>query len=184
MSDHAWLYDLIDPDDEVRARALERRWAAVAERHTDDPMTAFVDHPAPKMGFAPFALFFLHWEALYPDEWRAPESNPYSPWSIKEQVLGRFGTAGVPATLREEAVDLVLAAILRPYRCKDWMYARLVHYVPTDVFRDRVDDPDALVAARARFLLHVTHHPDRPVTRVSWQRWLDETGLAIRTDVR
>ncbi|HTI23512.1 MAG TPA: hypothetical protein VL652_21130 [Kutzneria sp.] len=184
MLDHAWLYDLVDPDDEVRGRALERRWAAVAERHRDDPMAAFLDYPAPDMALAPLALLFLRWEARYPAEWRARESHPFSPWSIKELILRHFGTSGVPATLREDAADLLHAAILRPYRCKDWMYARLVHHVPAEVFRDRVDDPDPLVSARARFLLHVADHPDRPVKRVSWQRWLDETGLAVRTDVR
>ncbi|MFC0543254.1 hypothetical protein [Kutzneria chonburiensis] len=226
MPDHAWLYDLIDPDDEVRGRALERQQSFVAEawraqawandvwaragwrapilfpelapewnqavaqvrwnreRSLGGAMSGWLNAGTPDVDRASYALLFLRWEARYPQAWRARESTMFSPWSLKETVLRRFGRAGVPATLRDDAVDLLLAAILRPYRCKDWLYARLIHHVPTDVFRDRVDDPEPLVSARARFLLHVADHPERPVKRASWQRWLDQTGLAVRTDVR
>jgi hypothetical protein len=129
--DYAWLYDLVDPDEQVRGRALERRQSAVAERQ-DDPILAFLrPYPEPDMAFASVALLFLRWEASYPDEWRAPDSHAYSPWSIKQAVLGRFGDSGVPDMLRSEAADLVLTAVLRPYRCKDWRYALLVDHVQT-----------------------------------------------------
>lgn len=193
--DHAWLYDLVDPDDQVRGRALARQRAHVAapfwpeaerSRHESQsfggPIAAFL-HPfylVQDMTFAPFALLYLRWEARYPDEWRAPESNLYSPWSIKEQLLRRFATSGVPDALRPEAADLVLAAMQRPYRCKDWRYARLIGRVDGPGFRDRVNalahDPDPLLSARARFVLDVADHPGRPVNRNSWRRWVaDET---------
>jgi hypothetical protein len=192
--DHAWLYDLVDPDDQVRGRALARQRAHVAapfwpeaerSRHETQsfggPIAAFL-HPfylVPDMTFAPFALLYLRWEARYPDDWRAPESNLYSPWSIKEQVLRRFATSGVPDALRPEAADLVLAAIQRPYRCKDWRYARLIGRVDSPAFRDRVNAlaHGPLLAARARFVLHVAEHPGQPVNRNSWRRWVaDETA--------
>lgn len=189
MPDYAWLYDLVDPDDQIRGRALERRQATADERRDDDPILAFLrPYPGPDMDFASFGLLFLRWEACYPDDWRARASNPYSPWSMKEGVLARFGHSGVPDALRSEAADLVLAAVLRPYRCKDWMYALVVDHVQTPAFRDRLralaDDADPLLSARVRFLRHVADQPGRPLSRKSWRRWLDETGLAVRTDVR
>ena len=181
MTDHAWLYDLVDPDDQVRGRALEHQRARVAEgRGIGEPIAAFLgSYLVADMRFARFALLFLRWEACYPSDWRAPESNLYSPWSMKEQVLRKFGKFGVPDALRSEAESLVLAAIHRPYRCKDWHYARLVRHLPTSALSELVCDPDPLVAARAQFLLHVADHPGGPLNRNSWQRWLDN-----RTDVR
>lgn len=180
MLDHAWLHGLVDPDDQVRARALERQRAhGNDDRGFAGPIAAFLDVWSPGVEFASFALLFLRWEALRPGEWRDRNAHAYSPWSIKEQVLRRFAVGGVPDELRSEAADLVLTAIRRRYRCKDWRYAGLVHHVPTDAFRPIVDDPDPLVSARARFLLHVADHPGRPLTRTTWPRW-----LAVRTDVR
>jgi hypothetical protein len=186
--DYAWLYDLVDPDEQVRGRALERRRSAVAERQ-DDPILAFLrPYPEPDMAFASFALLFLRWEASYPDDWRSPDSHAYSPWSIKQGVLGRFGQSGVPDALRSEAADLVLTAVQRPYRCKDWSYALLVDHVQTPAFQERLqalaDGADTLLSVRARFLQHVAARPGRPLNRNSWRRWLDETGLAVRTNVR
>ncbi|HJP80484.1 MAG TPA: hypothetical protein VJ914_39805 [Pseudonocardiaceae bacterium] len=130
----------------------------------------------PDLESASFALLYLRWEACYPQDWRAPESNLWSPWSTKEDVLRWFGRSGVPDTLRAEAVDLLLGAIARPYRCKDWQYIRLVDHIHDRTFRDRVgalaDATDPLVAARARFVLHVADHPGRPLNRRTWQHWL------------
>jgi hypothetical protein len=67
-----------------------------------------------------------------------------------------------------------------------WLYD-LVDHVQTPVFRDRLcalaDVADPLLSARARFLQHVGDRPGQPLNRKSRRRWLDEIGLAVRTDV-
>lgn len=215
--DHAWLYDLVDRDDQVRSRALARQRSHVAgasrARAWSNRVWAQAGSPAPtrqpnlgaewdqaeaefcwheRRSFAgplsafltkeldvdtvSFALLYLRWEACYPHDWRAPELNLWSPWSSKELLLRRLGSVGVPDALRPEAADLLHSAIRRPYRCKDWQYVRLVDHVCDTAFRGRIgelaDEPDPLVSARARFVLHVADHPGLPLNRRSWRRWL------------
>jgi hypothetical protein len=82
----------------------------------------------------------------------------------------------VPAESRSQVADLIVAALERPYRCKDWMYAPLVRHVLDAPFVGRLqalltaDDP--LIRLRAQFIVDVAEHPERRVKRVSWQRWL------------
>jgi hypothetical protein len=127
--------------------------------------------------FWPFAALYLRWETRYPLEWRAPESNLWSPWARKEGLLRHLGRHGVPEEFRREAADLVVTAIGRPYRCKDWRYAMLVRHVADRRFGAAVtalagaDDP--LVRLRARFVLDLAGDPERPLTRKTWRRWLD-----------
>jgi hypothetical protein len=126
--------------------------------------------------YAPFVVLFLRWETRFPDEWRAPDSCGSSPWTTKEGVLRRLGRDGVPDEVRPAVADLVLAAVGRPYRCKDWRYAQVVRHVCDEHFTDRLDallaDADPLVRLCARFTRYIAAHPGRPVTRVSWQTWL------------
>jgi hypothetical protein len=212
-----WLYDLVDPDDQVRSHALARQRAYVAaawrartwsnrvwaqagspaptqppnlgaewdqseaefhwheRRSFTGPIAAFLTME-PDTDSASFALLYLRWETCYPHDWRVPELNLWSPWSTKEHLLRRFGSIGVPGTLRPAAADLLLTAIRRPYRCKDWQYVRLVDHVCDAAFRARIvelaDELDPLVTARARFVLHVADHPCLPLNRHSWRRWL------------
>ncbi|WP_163510602.1 hypothetical protein [Fodinicola acaciae] len=219
--DHTWLHDLVDPDERVRARALDRQRAYVAaavqarqwsnrvwrragrpapaapphlhaewdQAETDyhwherrgftGPIVAFL-RSEPELDSTTYALLFLRWEAEFPQEWRTPEVNLWSPWTTKELVLARLGKVGVPDSLRPTAAGLVLAAIRRPYRCKDWLYARLVDHVVDATFRARVGrlvhETDPPVAARARFVLYVAAHPGRPLTRKSWRNWLLSGG--------
>lgn len=157
----------------------ERRWHE--EQTLRAPVNAFL-RSAPDDGvaqalWAPFAVLYLRWEADYPDEWRAPGSWGWSPWTTKEVLLARLDRGGLPEEIRPQITELTLAALQRPYRCKDWMYACLVRQLDDASFRNRVerlvfaDDP--LVRLRAQFVLHVAEHSEHRVTRTSWRRWLN-----------
>ncbi|WP_243709700.1 hypothetical protein [Micromonospora sp. 15K316] len=153
------------------------------KRTIHGPVRAFLDS-APdddvtEALWAPFAVLYLRWEADYPTEWGAPESRMWSPWATKEMLLLRFERGGLPEGVRPEIAELILSALGRPYRCKDWMYARLVRHLDPS-FLDRVaaltaaDDP--LVRLRAQFVLHAAESRERRITRASWQRWLSASG--------
>ncbi|MET8832856.1 hypothetical protein ABZV78_02920 [Micromonospora sp. NPDC004540] len=127
--------------------------------------------------WAPFAVLYLRWEAEYPDEWGAPESWMWSRWGTKEAILRRLDRGGLPEDVQSQIAELILAALGRPYRCKDWMYACLVRHLDDPLFLNRVemlaaaDDP--LVRLRAQFVLHVATHREQRTTRTSWRRWLN-----------
>ncbi|MFY1595643.1 hypothetical protein [Micromonospora sp. WMMD737] len=135
------------------------------------------DDRAGRARWAPIAALYLRWEAEYPDEWGAPESWLWSRWGTKEVLLRRLDRGGLPETIRPEIAELILAALRRPYRCKDWRYARLVRQLHDSPFLHEVamltsaDDP--LVRLRAQFVLQVAAHPEQAPTRTSWRRWLD-----------
>ncbi|MEH0845302.1 hypothetical protein V6U81_23210 [Micromonospora sp. CPCC 205711] len=161
--------------DQVHA---ERRWHE--EQTLRAPVDAFL-RSAPDDGvaqalWAPFAVLYLRWEADYPDEWRAPGSWGWSPWTTKAVLLRRLDRRGLPEEIRPQIAELVLSALERPYRCKDWMYACLVRHLDEPLFLNRVemlvsaDDP--LVRLRAQFVLDAAEHCEQRVTRTSWRRWL------------
>ncbi|MCI4062596.1 hypothetical protein MRQ36_08460 [Micromonospora sp. R77] len=131
--------------------------------------------PVTEALWSPFAVLFLRWEAQHPTEWGAPGSLMWSRWGTKESLLRRLERGGLPDGTGPQIAELVLAALQRPYQCKDWMYARLVRHLDPS-FPDRVaalasaDDP--LVRLRARFVLHAAGDPERRITRGAWQRWL------------
>ncbi|MEW2432075.1 hypothetical protein AB0877_29035 [Micromonospora sp. NPDC047644] len=195
--DYFWTFDLAATDHVVRRRALARHQALVAaareglrgwnapeaialyrRRTIHGPVNTFLDsapHDGTEALWAPFAVLYLRWEADYPTEWGVPESRMHSPWATKDVLLRRFERGGLPEGTRPDIAELVLSALRRPYRCKDWMYARLVPRLDPS-FLDRVaalttaDEP--LVRLRAQFVLEAAESPERRVTRVSWQRWL------------
>ncbi|MFG2109805.1 hypothetical protein [Micromonospora chersina] len=130
--------------------------------------------------WAPFAVLYLRWEAECPDEWGAPESWMWSRWGTKEGVLRRLDRGGLPEDIQPQIAELILAALRRPYRCKDWAYACLVRHLDDPPFLHEVemlasaDDP--AVQLRAQFVLHVAAHPEQRITRTSWRRWLNAAG--------
>ncbi|MCE6993327.1 hypothetical protein LZG04_00670 [Saccharothrix sp. S26] len=142
------------------------------------------DDPELRERHAPFVLLYLVWEGRYPDDWRAPDNNLWSPWGRKESVLRALGERGVPEAIRPQLTDLLADVVRRPYRCKDWRYAGLVRHIADDRFHQRMhallDDDDPVVRLRARFLLDVAAHPEAGVTRVRWQRWLDADPGRVR----
>jgi hypothetical protein len=135
----------------------------------------YADSVAPLL-YSPYVVLYLRWEAAYPQEWRAPGSWMWSPWGTKEVLLRRLDRGGVPEPVRPQIGDLIVAALERPYRCKDWMYARLVRHVLDVPFVSRIEAllsaEDPLVRLRAQYILHVARNPQRGVKRVSWHRWL------------
>lgn len=189
----AWMFDLISADDVVRGGALARHQALVASDRdasshwSDGDKTIFAYneaflyahlrddsfHP----GYWPLVMLYLWWETRYPDEWRSRELNTWSPWTRKEGVLRRLGRYGVPEEVGLEAAELILAAIQRPYRCKDWMYALLVRHVADAEFRDRAtvlaEAHDPLVRLRARYILDLADRPDASITPMTWRHWLE-----------
>ncbi|MFG2007828.1 hypothetical protein ACGFNF_01990 [Micromonospora sp. NPDC048868] len=164
-----------------QARA-DFRWHQAQTIH--GPLDAFRDAPdddhAGRARWAPIVALYLRWEAEYPDEWGAPESWMWSRWGTKEVLLRRLDRGGIPETVRPQIAELILAALRRPYRCKDWLYASLVRQLHDSPFLHEVgmltsaDDP--LVRLRAQFVLHVAAHPEQTPTRTSWRRWLDSAA--------
>ncbi|MFD0599632.1 hypothetical protein ACFQZ4_50995 [Catellatospora coxensis] len=144
------------------------------------PLRAFFDSrrtdPAARQSYAPYLALYLQWEALYPQEWGAPESRMWSAWGTKESLLRQLDRSGVPEQVRPQISDLIVTALKRPYRCKDWMYARLVQHVLDTSFTSKIaallGSEDPLVRLRAQFILHVARNPQHTVRRASWRRWL------------
>jgi len=153
------------------AAAWERAQVAY-ESHWDQtvlgPVQAFLAARVPDAyaRLTRYALLFLEWEALQPAEWREAGRAAWSPWTAKELILARLAREGVPAGHRSAVADLVVLALRRDYRCKDWRYAAVARHVDGDRLRRRVGD-----GPRARFVLHLLDHPAEPVTRTSWHRW-------------
>ena len=188
--DDAWMFDLISEDDLVRRRALTRHRTLVASdtdassHWSGGAKTIFAYNEAFlyahqrvnsfRPAYWPLVLLYLWWETRYPDEWRSRESNTWSPWTRKEGLLRQLGRYGMPDEVRPEAAELILAAIQRPYRCKDWMYALVVRHVLDTAFRDRAtalaDAHDPLVRLRAQYVLDLA---DTRITQTTWRRWLE-----------
>ncbi len=164
--------------DQARAAFRHHRGQTIFELtgslHDDDPDL--------RERHAQFVLLYLVWEGRYPDDWRAPANNLWSPWGRKESLLRALGRDGVPEAIRSRMTDLITDVVRRPYRCKDWMYAVLVRHVADERFHERMrsllEDDDPVVRLRAQFLLHVAAHPEVGVKRTSWRRWLDDPGRA------
>ncbi|WP_433132642.1 hypothetical protein ACQPWW_13725 [Micromonospora sp. CA-240977] len=167
---------------EVDQAHADFRWHE--EQTIYGPLHAFRDATdgdrAARTLWAPFAALYLRWEAEYPDEWAAPESWMWSRWGTKEVLLRRLDRGGLPQVVQPQIAELILAALGRPYRCKDWLYASLVRHLDDPLFLHRVgmltstDEP--LVRLRAQFVLHVATHSEQAPTRTSWRRWRDAAG--------
>jgi hypothetical protein len=194
--DQPWVFDLVSPDDARRAAALARHAALLAEatvsreraddawarrgwdraaentaqRRLDRTLRGLVgafthaEDPAVRAHYAPYAVLFLRWEERYLPELKA--AWDHSPWTTKEVVLRDLARGGVPPEQEPEIAELIVAALRRPYRCKDWAYAGLLrHVAPVERIAELDDD-------RARFARHVLAHPELTVTRFSYPRWL------------
>jgi hypothetical protein len=194
--DQPWVFDLVSADAARRAAALARHrelltqasasrrqanetwarqgWDRAAEntvrRRLDRTLSGLInafcraEDPAVREHYAPYAVLFLQWEERFLPELRT--SWTCSPWTTKEVVLRDLTRGGVPAAQQPEVAELIVAALRRPYRCKDWMYAGLLrHVAPVERIAELDDD-------RARFARHVLAHPELTVTRFTYPRWL------------
>jgi hypothetical protein len=131
-----------------------------------------------------YRVLFLRWESQFPDEWDRA-SHYRSRWSNKDFCLRGLADSEVEGSQRVPMQDLVMAALRRRYRCKDWRYpvvARRVDdpnlhreicrfLVPDDLVRAQVDDP-LEAAVKAAFLNHVLYDQSRRIKRNSWEQWL------------
>ncbi|MET9224485.1 hypothetical protein [Lentzea sp. NPDC003310] len=184
-----WMFDLIAEDDVVRDQALTRHRELAARRcgvwhWSDGERTTlwyvdrfeYAQEPAEKLECWRHVALYLRWETRFPDEWR--HSDVCSAWTRKGALLTHLGKHGAPPEARREAADLLLDVLHRPYRCKDWMFARLVRHVDC---RDRLaglaDADDLTVRLRARFLLDLADRPGLNITRKTWPAWLDRGCL-------
>ena len=194
--DQPWVFDLVSPDDARRTAALARHealraeataarrraneiwaregWNRAAEntyqRRLDQTLAGLVDafcraeDPVVRAHYAPYAVLYLRWEERFLPELKASWSC--SPWTTKEDVLRSLTRGGVPAEQEPDIAELIVAALRRPYRCKDWMYAGLLrHVAPVERLAELDDD-------RARFARHVLAHPELTITRFTYPRWL------------
>jgi len=131
------------------------------------PVDAFLnpwrfDSPAPLpntlagLRYGQYVVLYLRWETDYPQEWAAAGSWMWSPWGTKEALLRRLDRDGVPESVHSPIAEQVISALERPYRCKDWMYARLVRQVADTSSLERIealrDADDPLVRLRAQFV--------------------------------
>jgi hypothetical protein len=95
---------------------------------------------------------------------------------VKEGLVGRFIRGGVPENSQQSVENLVVAAVSREYRCKDWMYAPLARSVDGPSLRHRLAgsavSQGPLTRLRSKFVLHVLNDPGLHVKRATWQRWL------------
>jgi hypothetical protein len=195
--DQPWVFDLVSPDQARRAAALARHEALLAEamqsrQRADDIwarqgwnraaqntvrrrldltldglISAFrqAEDPAVRAHYAPYAVLYLRWEERFLPELRT--SWICSPWTTKEVVLRDFTRGGVPAEQESDVAELIVAALRRPYRCKDWMYAGLLRHVAPPA--ERIAELDE---ERAGFVRHVLAHPELTITRFTYPRWL------------
>ena len=194
--DQPWVFDLASPDHARRAAALARHlalraearrarqraneiwaregWSRAAEntyqRRVDQTLAGQIgafrqaEDSAVRAHYAPYAVLYLRWEAHFLPELKA--SWFCSPWTTKAVVLRNLTRGGVPAAHEPEIAELIVAALRRPYRCKDWMYAGLLrHVAPAERIAELDDD-------RARFARHALAHPELTITRFSYPRWL------------
>jgi hypothetical protein len=118
----------------------------------------------------------LQWETRYPDEWREAGTWTWSPWSVKQTLLKRLIQRGVPPEYHGDVAALVMAAVSRLYRCKDWMYAAVARHIADQALRDQLTAAagaaDSLTSLRCHFLLNVLDNPVQTVKYQTWQRWL------------
>jgi hypothetical protein len=123
----------------------------------------------------PYALLYLRWEALFPDEWFAYAKG----WGTKRGLLSLFTRASndVPDTVVDQLIDLVVLAARREHRCKDVGYARLARALDRPQLRARLaaiaDQPIEPARLRAGYLLWLLDLPDAPQPKKSqWLSWL------------
>jgi hypothetical protein len=128
------------------------------------------------------ALAFLQLEATNPQRWRTLQW-PCSVWTLKDGVLRTFGAMQPSPAVAEQLRELVLGAVARQHRCKDYRYWQLAR---------RLDDPHlraGLSAAaeaaiestrlRARFVQWLLEHPDQRADAPGWRRWLPTHGQPL-----
>jgi hypothetical protein len=103
---------------------------------------------------AEFAVLFLRWESLFPNEWHS--ASPWTPWITKRKILRLLTGEHLTSPLKLDLVDLVTAALYREHHCEDRWYAVLSRSLDGPGLRNRLDvaatHHDDLVRLRAGYL--------------------------------
>lgn len=163
------------PSDPVQAAEMERAFAArrAADAMSGPLLRFWAARPGDELfeRTAPQTILFLEWERRYPAEFDAARWD-HTRWGTKGRLLRHIGRHGVPEAQREALMDLVVAALGREYRCKDWWYARAARGVDGPKLRDRLRSSASRIEApeRAEFLLWVLDHAPG-INIGTWGRW-------------
>ncbi|MEU0559554.1 hypothetical protein [Dactylosporangium sp. NPDC006015] len=128
------------------------------------------------------AVEFLTLEATDPQTWRAGPW-PWSPWTLKEQVLRTFMVLGAPPAAAASLRDLIVGATGRQHRCKDHRYWDLARTLDGSALRaqllDAATDQAESTRLRARFVLWLLEHPQHRTDGRGWWQWLRTEGRPL-----
>ncbi|NUR85269.1 MAG: hypothetical protein HOY71_14390, partial [Nonomuraea sp.] len=127
----------------------------------------------------PYALLYLRWEALYPDEWTAHVGG----WGTKTGMLQCLAedAAHLPADVIDDLIELIVSAVLREHRRGDDGYARLVQALRSPQLHDRLQPltqhAHSGYRLRAGYLLWLLRHPEAAHAKpFQWKTWLATHG--------
>lgn len=200
-----WTHDLVADSPSVRQRAhvrlakARRRWHAMAwilDTFWNPPehqgrLTRWVQSeryllphalrgrpvsvPLGTWAGLPYALLYLTWEALYPDEWFTHGKC----WGTKKRLLEDLSRSSksLPPDVRDQVVGLIVMAVRRDHRCEDVGYATLARTLDEPELRARLRaeaaGQDETFRTRALYLLWLLDHPEAPRPKKSqWLSWL------------
>jgi hypothetical protein len=99
-----------------------------------------------------FAILYLEWEMAYPDEWQQDAGTYVSPFGLKGSILRAMDWHGVSEPDRAAVQKLLLAAVIGPYRAKDWQYTRVARHIDSRPLREALDT----IAGAETTLLRIT----------------------------
>jgi hypothetical protein len=163
----------------VLERELQQIWVAEGEVVGRRALTPLWNHlsygetRAPYAVIAPFAVLFLQYEHLFPEEWGKG-------WGAKRHTLSLIGRRGPTPETHTDLLNLLDATIRRPQRAEDGGYAKVARVLdPATVrriVRDAHSDGDANTQQRAGYVGWVLDNRSAAVSLASWRRWQNSVG--------
>lgn len=183
------------PTHAVLSRAMDsarEEFSSVYSKTIYSPLSSFISvrrvpQAAPKPVDERFAVLFLEWEQAFPEEWDREARGWGSRWGWKESLLKVIGRHGIGASHRSAVERLALTAISRPYRAKDWLYARVARQLDNPAFRASLHSTANLsdddVKLKAAFVTSRLTQAELSVNRRSYDNWrLDRAATLDITD--
>lgn len=162
------------PDIDAAALAAHRAYRAAQVKALPEAFWAAGPPPGEVTAWPglPYALLYLEWEARHPEEWTRLSKH----WGTKQSLIRRLAVPDHGPRTRAKLIDLTIAAVSRPYRCKDREYARLARVLDCPELRVRLsavaDALDPWGRVHAGYVLHLMDHPSLPNSRRIWTTWL------------